>query len=414
MTHRSERIHFPNAQGIELAGRLELPLLGRPRAVALFAHCFTCTKDSHAASRIAAGLAARGIATLRFDFTGLGGSGGDFANSGFSANVADLVAAARYLEGRLGGPHILVGHSLGGAAALAAAGRIPQSRAVVTIAAPFDTAHVLSHLGDVSAIERDGEGEVQVAGRSFSVTRDFIEDARAHTLAERIAHLDRALLILHAPGDEIVGIDNARRIFDAARHPKSYITLGEADHLLTRVADAAYAAALISAWVEPYLGERPADGVPPEGQVAVETAGGPFTQSVEAGRHDLLADEPKAQGGDDMGPSPYDLLLAGLGACTNMTLQLYARRKGWPLERVRTRLSHTREHEPDCEHCTDEAARLDVITREIEIDGALTGDQVTRLMEIAEKCPVHKTLTGRIAIRTRRADEVNQPEDGVR
>jgi putative redox protein len=285
---------------------------------------------------------------------------------------------------------------------LAAAGQIPQSRAVVTIAAPFDTAHVLSHLGDISAIERDGMGDVQVAGRTFSVTRDFIDDARTQTLADRIAHLGRALLVLHAPRDEIVGIDNARRIFEAAHHPKSFVTLGEADHLLTGVADAAYAAALISAWVEPYLGERPEDGAPPEGQVAVETAGGPFTQSVEAGRHDFLADEPKVHGGDDMGLSPYDLLLAGLGACTNMTLQLYARRKGWPLERVRTRLTHAREHAADCEHCPDEVVRLDVITREIEMDGALTEEQTTRLMEIADKCPVDRTLTGHIDIRTSR------------
>jgi putative redox protein len=405
MTHRSERIRFKNAEGIELAGRLELPLLGRPRAVALFAHCFTCTKDSHAAARITAGLAQRGIATLRFDFTGLGGSGGDFANSNFSANVADLVSAAQYLKETLGGPHILVGHSLGGAAVLAAAGQVPDCTAVVTIAAPFDASHVLKHLGDLSAIEREGKGDVEIAGRRFSVTREFIENAKEQTLGEKVAHLDRALLVLHAPRDEIVGIENARQIYETARHPKSFVTLGDADHLLNRAADAAYAAAIISAWVEPYLPERAAEEGPAEGVVEVETAGGPFTQAIEVGRHDLLADEPKVAGGDDLGPSPYDLLLAGLGACTNMTIQMYATHKGWPLESVATRLTHKKEHVEDCKSCPEDGGKLDVITRKIELNGDLTEEQLARLMEIADKCPVHKTLSSEIIIRTSRDDQ---------
>jgi len=405
MIHRSHHISFENAGGVRLAGRLELPLIGRPRAVALFAHCFTCTKDSHAASRIARGLAQKGIAALRFDFTGLGGSDGEFANSHFSSNVADLVAAADYLAAQWGGPHILIGHSLGGAAVLAAAARIPACRAVVTIAAPFDVAHVLRHMGDLTAVEQDGKGDVEIAGRRFSVTREFVEDARGQALADCIAHLDRALLVLHAPRDDIVGIENARQIYEAARHPKSFVTLGDADHLLIRPADAAYAASLVSAWVEPYLPRAQEEPVPPEGVVAAETAGGPFTQSVEAGRHALLADEPRVQGGDDMGPSPYDLLLSGLGACTNMTLQLYARRKGWPLEKVVTRLTHARRHEADCVHCAEAEAKLDVVTREIEIDGALSDEQLARLMEIAEKCPVHRTLEAGVTIRTRRAEE---------
>lgn len=399
----SERFDFQNDRGERLAALLDLPD-APPRAFALFAHCFTCGKDIHAAKRIAAGLTALGIGVLRFDFTGLGSSEGEFANTTFSSNVGDLVAAARHMREQGRAPSLLIGHSLGGAAILAAAGSIEEARAVVTIAAPFDPIHVTHHFSDqVDAIREAGEREVTLGGRPFRIKREFLDDIEMQRQAERIAHLHKALLVFHSPTDDIVGIKNATEIFVAAKHPKSFVSLAGADHLLSRREDAAYVANVIAAWAERYLGgpaqaEMPAPE--PDGVTVTETGQGKFQQSVRAGRHALIADEPVAQGGLDSGPNPYDLVLAGLGACTSMTMRLYADQKKLPLERVSVALKHSRIHAADCETCETKEGKVDRIDRVLTLTGALDAGQRKRLLEIADKCPVHRTLTSEIDIRT--------------
>jgi uncharacterized OsmC-like protein/fermentation-respiration switch protein FrsA (DUF1100 family) len=401
----TERFQFTSAAGHQLAAALDLPE-GAPLAYALFAHCFTCGKDVLAARRIATALAAKGIAVLRFDFTGLGSSEGDFANATFSSNVADLVRAADHLRETRGAPTILIGHSLGGAAILAAAGQIPDAKAIVTIAAPSDPAHVThlfrDHLED---IRRHGRVEVQLAGRPFHITREFLDDIAEHSLMAQLAKLHRALLIMHSPTDDTVGIDNATKIFVAARHPKSFVSLADADHLLSGKRDADYVANVIAAWAERYVDlalSQPAaasDNAPRK-VVVRETRNGKFQQTVSVGPHRLVADEPLAVGGNDSGPGPYDYVLAGLGACTSMTMRMYADRKSLPLDRVTVTLNHSKIHAADCAECETKLGMLDQIERVITIEGALDAEQHTKLMEIADKCPVHRTLTSEIRIVT--------------
>jgi uncharacterized OsmC-like protein/alpha-beta hydrolase superfamily lysophospholipase len=404
----AERFDFPNAQGQNLAALLDRPA-SEPRAYALFAHCFTCGKDTHAAKRVAEGLTALGIAVLRFDFTGLGSSEGEFANTTFSSNVGDLVAAANELRRRAQAPAILIGHSLGGTAVLAAAAEVAEARAVVTIAAPCDPSHVTGLFKDrLEEIAAKGEVQATLAGRQFRISRTFVDDLAEHKLMQRIANLRKALLIFHSPTDEIVAIDNASRIFTAAKHPKSFVSLAGADHLLSRRSDAAYVANVIHAWAERYL-EAPQGASQAAGDaktvVVRETGQGRFQQEVTVGAHRFLADEPLEVGGLDSGPGPYDLLLAGLGACTAMTLRLYAERKALPLERVTVRLNHSRIHAADCADCETKEGMLDRIERAITLRGTLDAEQRRRLLEIADKCPVHRTLTSEIDIRT-----VEQPE----
>jgi len=377
--------------------------------VALFAHCFTCSKDIPAARRIAARLAGLGIAVLRFDFTGLGHSQGEFANTHFSSNVGDLVAAARHLEGLGKAPALLIGHSLGGAAVLAAAADIPSAKAVVTIGAPADPSHVIHNFGcKIDEIRAAGEAQVSLAGRSFTIRRAFLDDVSAARLMPAIAGLKRALLVLHGPRDQTVGIENAGEIFLAAKHPKSFVTLDDADHLLSRAEDAEYAAEVIAAWARRYLDlkDDPARPGAPEGIVRVSEADpAGFLQDVAVGpKHHLLADEPAAYGGTDAGPGPYQLLSAGLGACTSMTVRMYARRKGWPLEHVAVDISHDKIHAQDCADCPDKTAKIDVFQRTIRLDGPLDADQRAKLMAIADRCPVHRTMEGTIKIETVLAD----------
>ena len=405
----TERFQFTGEGGHQLAAALDLPDQG-PLAYALFAHCFTCGKDVLAARRIAVALAAKGIAVLRFDFTGLGSSEGDFANSTFSSNVADLVRAADHLRETRKGPAILVGHSLGGAAVLAAAGQIPDAKAVVTIAAPSDPAHVTGLFRDrIEDIRNHGKVEVSLAGRPFHIRREFLDDVAEHNLMDHVTRLQKALLIMHAPTDDTVGIDNATRIFVAAKHPKSFVSLAGSDHLLTGKQDAAYVADVIGAWSERYVNAAapaPAADPPeaPRNVVVRETRNSKFQQTVAVGPHRLLADEPVAAGGEDSGPGPYDFLLAGLGACTSMTMRLYADRKSLPLERVTVTLKHSKIHAEDCAECETKAGMLDQIDREIAMEGALDAEQRQKLMEIADKCPVHRTLTSEIRIVTQAAD----------
>lgn len=404
----AEKFDFRSADGHTLAALLDRPE-GAVRAVALFAHCFTCGKDIKAARRIAEGLKAQGIAVLRFDFTGLGGSEGEFANTTFSSNVDDLVAAADHLREKLAAPAILIGHSLGGAAVLAAAHRIAEARAVVTINAPCDPAHVAGLFGqNIDAIAAQGEVEVTLAGRPFRIRRALLDDIAEQKLTERIKNLHRALLIFHSPTDDTVGIDNASHIFLAARHPKSFVSLADADHLLSRPGDAAYVANVIAAWAERYL-DMPVDAAAeaqavadaaPDTVLVRETHRGKFQQEVIVGRHRFVADEPVTVGGMDSGPGPYDLLLAGLGACTSMTLRLYAERKQLPLKQTTVRLRHDKIHAADCAECETKEGMIDRIERAITLDGDLDPEQRARLMEIADKCPVHRTLESEIDIRT--------------
>jgi uncharacterized OsmC-like protein/pimeloyl-ACP methyl ester carboxylesterase len=408
-TMSNERFQFTGSDGHQLAAALDTPD-GEVHAYALFAHCFTCGKDVLAAKRIAVALAAKGIAVLRFDFTGLGSSEGDFANSTFSSNVADLVRAADHLRETRTAPALLIGHSLGGAAILAAAGQIPEAKAVVTIAAPSDPAHVTHLFKDhIDDIRKHGEVEVSLAGRPFRIKREFLDDVAERGLMEKVAKLHKALLIMHSPTDDTVGIDNATRIFVTAKHPKSFISLADADHLLSGKRDATYAANVIAAWAERYIEPAvigPASDLAeaPRNVVVRETRNGKFQQTVTIGPHKMLADEPVAVGGQDSGPGPYDFVLAGLGACTSMTMRMYADRKALPLERVTVTLKHSKIHAEDCAECETREGMLDQIDRVISIEGALDADQRKRLMEIAAKCPVHRTLTSEVRIVTTAAD----------
>ncbi|PLL10221.1 osmotically inducible protein C [Tabrizicola sp. TH137] len=401
---KTERITFTGGLGDTLAARLDRPE-GRVRAAALLAHCFTCSKDIAAARRISGRLAALGIAVLRFDFTGLGHSGGEFANTNFSSNVGDLLAAVGWMTAQGMAPQLLIGHSLGGEAVLKAAPQVQGLRAVVSIGAPADPAHVAHNFGGkFDEIRTQGEAIVSLGGRDLTIRRQFLDDISAASLADALPRLGAALLVLHAPRDSVVGIDNAQSIFVAARHPKSFVSLDDADHLLTREADAEYAADLISAWSSRYLdlSPEPTHADAPEGVVRVaEAEASGFRQDIIVNnRQQLVADEPEAMSGTDLGPSPYQLLSAGLGACTTMTIRLYARRKGIPLAHVSCEVRHDRCHTEDCADCDKGQAKVDVFSRVIRLTGNLTDDQRAALLAIADKCPVHRTLHGQAIILT--------------
>jgi putative redox protein len=406
MTARVQRVTFPGSHGVDLAARLDLPA-GPPRSWCLFAHCFTCGKDLRSASRIAAGLTEMGIAVLRFDFTGLGESDGEFENTDFTSDVADVVAAADWLRAEYAAPQLLLGHSLGGAAVIAAADTIPEVRAVATIGAPSSTEHVGSLFEHaVPEIEAAGAAPVTLAGREFCITRSFLDDLERHVVTDRVADLRRALLVLHSPVDQIVSVDHAAALYQAARHPKSFVGLDGADHLLSDPADAAFVARIVGAWADRYVHDQSGLAPPPEptAQVVVaETNQGTFLNHVVAGEHRFLADEPESVGGFDAGPSPYDLLAAALGTCTSMTIRMYADRKRWPVRRIAVEVSHDKVHGDDAS--SDRPARLDRFTRVLRVDGDLDDEQRTRLVEIADKCPVHRTLHQSSLIETHLEDD---------
>mgnify|MGYP002700390245 CR=1 FL=1 len=399
----AQHITFPGHDGSQLSARLDLPS-GPHVATAVFAHCFTCGKDIPAARRIAARLAAMGIAVLRFDFTGLGHSEGEFENTSFTSNVDDLIAAATWAAQQGMPPSLMIGHSLGGAAVIKAAGMLEGIKAVATIGAPFDPTHVRHHFADaLPEIERNGAAEVSLGGRPFSIGRSFIEDTGAEVLSSVLGNLKAALLVMHAPLDSIVSVDSAAQIFTAAKHPKSFISLENADHLITRPEDAEYVAEVIATWSTRYI-NRPLPAPPigtPEGIVRVSEADPDgFLQDITSGSNvHLLADEPMAYGGTNMGMSPYGFLSASLGACTSMTIRMYARRKEWPLEHVRVDVCHDKVHAQDAE--TGAQEKIDNFNRAITLTGSdLTEEQRTRLYEIADRCPVHRTLERTSKIKT--------------
>jgi len=413
---KSQRVTFAGHGGDELAARLDLPQ-GPIGAFALFAHCFTCSKDFIAAKRMSAGLAARGIAVLRFDFTGLGSSEGDFANTNFSSNVEDLLAAVEFLRAHFRAPTIMVGHSLGGAAVLSAAPDVPEVRAVATIGAPAEAEHVAHNfLPHLEQITKEGAANVDLAGRTFTIRRQFLEDIRGHKVLARVTKLRRPLLVLHSPIDQTVGIENASEIFNAALHPRSFISLEEADHLLSRPADAAYVADVISAWAARYV-NVPMDDLTEEAEGAqvtvTETLQGRFQARAVRGPHRLMADEPESVGGFDSGPSPYDFLAIGLGACTSMTLRMYADHKGIELGRITVEVDHGKvdaDHCADCQAAVEDGTkRIDRFERRISVEGGVPEGLEAKLLEIADKCPVHRTLHRDVAIVTR----VTADDDGT-
>jgi putative redox protein len=411
MSPRIDRVTFTGSQGDRLAARLDLPA-GPPRAYALFAHCFTCGKDLRSAGRLATALTDAGFGVLRFDFTGLGKSEGEFANTNFESNTEDLVAAIDWLREHHRAPQILVGHSLGGAAVLHVAGDIDEVRAVVTIGAPADTEHLTALFDDSLAdIAERGEATIDLAGREFTVRKQFLDDLANHNIADKVGALRKALLVMHSPIDNAVGVENAAEIFRAARHPKSFVSLDGADHLLSDPADADFAAELIAAFANRYVEDqsgalsapRPTSAV-----VVAETSQGPFLNHVVVGNHRLLADEPESIGGFDAGPAPYDFLGAALGACTSMTLRMYADRKHLPLERVTVEVSHDKVHADDCVECAENdqldgrTGMIDRFERVITIEGdELSDADRAKLLLIANKCPVHRTLESASAIVTR-------------
>lgn len=405
---QNKKVRFANDEGHTLSGLMALPDTP-PRACALFAHCFTCSKDLKAANNIARALAGAGIAVLRFDFTGLGQSEGDFADTNFSSNVSDLLAAVRFLEENYRAPEILLGHSLGGTAILQAASEVPSAVAVATIGSPADPGHV-RHLfaGAEETLRDEGVAEVHLGGRPFTIKRQFLDDLERHALPDGVKSLRKALLIMHAPLDDIVEIDNASALFATALHPKSFVSLDKADHLLTREEDSLYAGRVLAAWASRYLGAESAapDARPDTGayDTAARTRQGGFRTDVIAGGHDLVADEPASVGGTDAGPSPYDLLSAALAACTSMTLKMYAAHKKIDLESATVRLRHGKIHAQDCEDCETAEGRIDQFERELVLEGDLTEEQRQRMLEIADRCPVHRTLHAEVKVRTRLAD----------
>ncbi|MEM9022315.1 MAG: alpha/beta fold hydrolase [Bacteroidota bacterium] len=399
---KSVKIQFENHRGEQLSARLELPVDSHPHAYALFAHCFTCNKNLTAVRNICRALVRQGIAVLRFDFTGLGESEGDFADTGFSSNVKDLEAAAHFLEQSYEAPSLLIGHSLGGAAVLSAAGRLSGIKAVATIGAPYDPEHV-THLfeEDLETIVAQGEAKVNIGGRSFRIKKEFLDDVETVHAHGVIHQLQRPLLVLHSPQDEVVEVSNATQIYKAAVHPKSYVSLDEADHMLTRKADSNYTGHMIAAWVSRYIPAPPPKQLRSNMQVVAQLdAEDGYTTEIKAGNHALTADEPESVGGNDFGPNPYELLSSALGACTTMTLRMYASSKAWDLQQVRVHIDHNKKYVEDWEASEEKPVKVDQFDRVIELSGDLDAAQRARLLEIADRCPVHRTLHETVQIKT--------------
>jgi uncharacterized OsmC-like protein/alpha/beta superfamily hydrolase len=395
------KVNFLNENNEQLFGKLDMPISSKPRTFALFAHCFTCSKDLLAVGNISLALTQQGIAVLRFDFTGLGQSDGDFADTNFSSNISDLVSAYNFLNENYDAPQILIGHSLGGAAVLYSAEHMPKVNSVVTIGAPSNPEHV-SHLleNNKEQIESAGQAVVNLGGRPFTIKKQFLDDLEANSCLSKASKLNKALLILHSPQDTTVGVENAAQIYQAAKHPKSFISLDGADHLLNNKEDSLYAGQMIASWANKYITANVAQILETDKQAVVRTGENGYTTEIRVGEHALIADEPTSVGGADLGPSPYGFLLASLGACTSMTLRMYADIKKWDLKEVTVHLSHEKAHNQDCSDCDNKSSKIDKIDRVIELEGNLDDTQRTRLLEIADRCPVHKTLHSTVKVDT--------------
>jgi len=401
-----QKVTFENESGQQLSGRLELPADQLPHNFVLFAHCFTCNKNLGAVRNISRALSSAGFGVLRFDFTGLGESDGDFEDTNFSGNVTDLIAASDYLAENYKAPTLLVGHSLGGAAAIFAAAEIDSIKAVATIGAPSNPVHV-THLlqSSLEEIEQQGIARVNLSGRDFTIKKQFLDDLKTKSLPDVAQNLRKALLVMHSPQDTTVGIKNAEEIYVSARHPKSFVSLDGADHLLMRKEDSQYAGKVIAGWASRYI-EIPKDTaiLTSHDAVASLQAENGFTTQMKLGNHYMIADEPEKVGGNDYGPTPYDLVSAGLSACTAMTIQMYAKRKGWDVQHVEVHTSYSKEHLADCEDCEADSAKIDTFNREIKFEGDLDEKQLSRLLQIADKCPVHRTLHSETQVITKRVD----------
>ena len=389
-----QKVSFLNNENIELTGRLELPENQHPHNFAIFAHCFTCNKNLSAVKNISRALTSQGFGVLRFDFTGLGESHGDFENTNFSGNVEDLISASQFLEKNHMAPTLLIGHSLGGSAVIFAASQLDSIKAIATIGAPSNPKHV-KHLlhNSVEEIEANGIANVNIGGRPFTIKKQFLDDIETKSLPEVANNLRKALLVTHSPQDTTVGIENAEEIYVAARHPKSFVSIDGADHLLMRKEDSSYVGLVIANWAKRYIQLPEIETLKTQDQVAVSLGKNDgFTTKMKVGNHNMIADEPTSFGGNDFGPSPYDLVSAGLSACTAMTIQMYVKRKGWDLQNVEVHTSYSKTHAEDCEDCENSAAKIDTFNRKIKITGQLDDKQLQRILQIADKCPVHKTL----------------------
>ncbi len=395
------KITFNNDEGHTLTARLELPADRSPGGFALFAHCFTCNKNLSAVRNISRALTSSGFGVLRFDFTGLGESEGDFADTNFSSNIQDIKAAANFLEKEFMAPSLLIGHSLGGSAVLYAAAEMDAVGAVATIGAPADPKHVKNLISSgIEDIKQKGYAEVSIGGRPFTIKKQFIDDLEAVNLSSVLRKMKKALLIAHSPQDNIVGIDNAANIFKEARHPKSFISLDGADHLLSKAEDSTYIGSVIANWARRYIDFKDMEKPDTNLQVVASLKGNDkFTTQIKAGKHYLIGDEPESYGGNDFGPTPYDFVSAGLATCTAMTVKMYADRKKWKIEEVNVHIEQNKIHAEDCADCEDsDASKIDQFTRVIELKGELDENQKDKLFEIANKCPVHKTLLSEIII----------------
>lgn len=397
------KVFFTNKDKEQLAGRLELPLDQKPHNFVIFAHCFTCTKNLTAVKNVGRALTNAGFGVLRFDFTGLGESEGDFENTNFSGNVDDLIEAANFLEENYQAPTLIIGHSLGGAAAIFAASKLESIKAVAVINSPSDPSHVMHLLKDSEQeITKNGKARVNLGGVDFTIKKQFLDDLENNTLKDVVSDLRKALLILHSPQDNTVGIKNAEKIYIAAHHPKSFVSLDGVDHLLSKKEDSMYVGEVIAGWASRYVEIPPAKEIKSKSKVAASLGQDEkFTTNLKVGDHYLIADEPKSFGGNNFGPSPYEFLSAGLAACTVMTIQMYARRKNWNVGNVSVHIDYSKEHAIDCQECEKDSSKIDTFKREIKLVGNLTDEQKAKLIQIADKCPVHKTLHSKTQIITK-------------
>ncbi|SRX75034.1 bifunctional alpha/beta hydrolase/OsmC family protein [Aequorivita antarctica] len=401
-----QKVSFTNKDEEQLAGRLELPLDQKPHNFVIFAHCFTCTKNLTAVKNIGRALTAAGFGVLRFDFTGLGESEGDFENTNFSGNVDDLVEAANFLKKNYMAPTILIGHSLGGAAAIFAASKIPSIKAVAVINSPSHPLHVMHLLKDsTQEINKNGKAKVNLGGVDFTIKKQFLEDLKNNSLIDIVSSFGKALLILHSPQDTVVGINNAEEIYKAAQHPKSFVSLDGVDHMLSEKKDSRYVGQVIAGWATRYVEIPPPKEIKSKSKVAASlNSDDKFSTNLKLGDHYFIADEPTEFGGNNFGPSPYEFLSGGLAACTVMTIQMYAKRKKWEVENVICHINYSKDHAVDCIHCEEDSTKIDTFTREIKIMGILSEEQKKRLLQIADKCPVHKTLHSKTQVITKLVD----------